>query len=121
MTKPVSSDGLTFKKALVTSLVARTFPEEPQRMLAIFTCESNLRTEAIGDTALQYVQDGMTYGASYGVAQIRYLPGRPNPKWLLNPINNLAYARRLYLSSGVEPWTCSHRIGLSNPGHVQNY
>lgn len=46
------------------------------------------------------------YGSSTGIAQIRNLPGRPSPTWLLNPYNNLNYARKLYESQGWEPWTC---------------
>jgi len=87
-------------------------------MTAIFTCESGINPKAVGDKSLQYVQNGITYGASYGIAQIRYLPGRPDPEWLLNPTNNLEYARQLYERSGVNPWTCSRKGVAANPGNA---
>jgi hypothetical protein len=89
-------------------------------MLSILTCESNLNIEAVGDLSLQYTQNGVTYGASYGIAQVRYLPGRPDPLWLMNPYNNLAYARQLFLRSGVTPWTCSHKTNY-NPSQINQF
>ena len=87
-------------------------------MTKIFTCESGLDSKAVGDVTLTYKAGETVYGASYGLAQIRSLPGRPTPSWLLNLDNNLSYAKQLYDAHGVQPWTCAKIIGANDPGHV---
>lgn len=71
-------------------------------VLAIMRCESGGNPNAVGDRSTAY--------ASYGLMQVRALPGRPSPEWLLVPENNIAYAYQLYASSGFRPWTCYFKI-----------
>lgn len=72
-------------------------------------CESGLNDKAVGDQALRFGE----YGASYGLMQIRYLPGRPSPEWLLDPFNNVKYAKNMLLEQGnFSAWTCAHALGL---------
>lgn len=72
---------------------------------AVMMAESTNDARAVGDTTLTFVQDGITYGASYGCFQIRYLPGRPTPEKLLDPVFNVEYAHNMYMSQGWTPWS----------------
>lgn len=76
--------------------------------LRVANCESGLNPSIIGDTTLTF--DGGTYGYSVGVMQIRELPGRPSKEWLLNPINNIAYAKEMMQKQGWYPWSCYHMV-----------
>lgn len=75
-------------------------------------CESGGNPSSIGDTHLTYTQDGVLYGYSVGLMQVRRLPGRPERDWLLNPENNIAYSARLYSARGWQPWTCAKKVGI---------
>jgi hypothetical protein len=86
------------------------FGESADTALAIAFCESGIREEAIGDGHIAYYQDGIEYGKSYGIFQVRHLPGRPSPEWLLNADNNIEYAYQLFQRSGWNPWSCASRI-----------
>lgn len=66
---------------------------------SIMMCESGGNPNSVGDKNTAY--------RSYGLFQIRALPGRPSPEWLLVPENNISYAYSLYQKSGWSPWTCS--------------
>lgn len=72
---------------------------------AISMAESGLNAGSIGDTTIQYYQDGILYGASYGCFQIRYLPGRPSPDQLLDPVINVQYAYTMQKNQGWKPWS----------------
>ncbi len=58
----------------------------------IMMCESSGNPNAVGDMDTRYY--------SYGLFQIRALPGRPNPEWLKVPENNIEYAYKIYLQEG---------------------
>jgi hypothetical protein len=73
-------------------------------------CESGLNPKAIGDTNLTFIKNGEVFGYSSGLFQIRHLEGRPNPKWLLNPYNNISYAKTIYDIQGWQAWTCKKVI-----------
>jgi len=80
------------------SLVSQ-YDWDVETVLRIMTCESGGNSGAVGDTTTAY--------ASYGLMQIRALPGRPAPSWLLIPENNISYAYQL--SNGganFNPWSC---------------
>lgn len=79
--------------------------EDEATMLAILTAESGLRCNAEGDGHLTYQKDGRTYGASYGLGQIRYLPGRPTPDKLLDCKFNLAYVYQMEQKQEKQPWS----------------
>ena len=81
------------------------FGEYADVAIAIARAESGLRADAIGDGHISYLQDGVEYGMSYGIFQIRHLPGRPTPAELLDPDFNIKYAHRLFLRSGFYPWS----------------
>jgi len=73
--------------------------------LAIAKAESGLRCDAVGDGHIAFTKDTIEYGKSYGVFQIRYLVGRPNPSQLLNCEFNINYAYGLYQAHGWHPWS----------------
>lgn len=72
---------------------------------AVMMAESTGNAGNIGDTSLVFMQDGIEYGASYGCFQIRFLPGRPTPAQLLDPIFNVEYAHNMYILQGWAPWS----------------
>lgn len=94
------------KEKTVDELIDQYFGKAAGAAKKVFTCESGLRPDAVGDLHLQFTKNGTSYGASYGVAQIRYLPGRPNPDELMNAEFNIRYAADMYHSQGWHPWTC---------------
>jgi hypothetical protein len=72
-------------------------------VLAIMRCESGGNAAAVGDTTTAY--------SSYGLMQIRALPGRPDPSWLLIPENNISYAYQLSAGgANWHPWSCFYKI-----------
>ncbi len=70
----------------------------------IVACESGGNPNAVGGA--------WTGIPSYGLFQIRALPGRPAPASLVEPQFNVAYAANLYKSSGWGPWTCASHLGI---------
>lgn len=95
----------------IKTLIDAYFPEHARtRAYAIANCESGWNDQAVGDGHLQFMQNGIRYGASYGVFQIRYLKGRPAPEQLLDAEFNIRYAANLYNSSGWQPWTCARKV-----------
>lgn len=86
------------------ALIKETFPEDPQRALAIANCESGFNPNAKGPT-----QDS-------GVFQIhKPSHGKKMESLNLDPFDvedNVAYARMLYDESGWVPWVC-HTRGLA--------
>lgn len=83
--------------------------------MAVSRAESGLRADARGDTHLTYYRDGIRYGDSWGCFQVRYLPGRPTPTQLTDPIQNVSYAYNLYKANGWKPWS------VCNKGIVRCY
>ena len=88
-------------------------------MTKIFECETGLNANAIGDRDLlstkAYHLIGLPYGESYGLSQVRYLPGRPDPSELLSVTGNLKEAKRIYQAQGYAAWfNCSTKLGIIN-------
>ena len=84
-------------------LVAKHFPAASvHRALQIMHCESGGNPNAVGDRSTAY--------ASYGLFQIRALPGRPQGQTLLTPEFNVRYAADMFKAQGWQPWTCSRLI-----------
>ena len=92
-------------KSDIEALICQYFTDSCDVAIAVAQCESELRDHAVGDHAIAYIQDGVEYGKSYGVFQIRSLPGRPEPAKLLDPSFNVQYAYNLYKRSGFTPWS----------------
>lgn len=95
----------TPEKNAVKELVCKYFGNQCEIATAIFFAESGLRCEAVGDGGLAYFQDGVEYGKSYGVAQIRHLPGRPDPGTLLDCESNIRHAYGMWQAQGWNPWS----------------
>lgn len=92
------------KEKSVEDLIIETFGDKWRIAYAVARAESGLREDAIGDYTLDYRgKDGNVYGMSLGVFQIRYLPGRPAVKDLLDAKFNIEYAYKM--SKGGTVWT----------------
>lgn len=92
------------KEKSVEDLIIETFGDKWRIAYAVARAESGLRPHAIGDYTLDFKgKDGNVYGASYGVFQIRSLPGRPMVKDLLDAKFNIEYAYKM--SKGGTVWT----------------
>ena len=86
--------------------IRKTFKDCPDLAVAVAKAENRgMIPNKIGDGHLTFQQDGITYGFSVGIFQIRYLPGRPNPEELKNPDFNIKYAYEMFKGSGWSPWT----------------
>lgn len=72
---------------------------------AIMRAESGCRSDAVGDGHITYVQNGVTYGMSCGLWQIRFLPGRPSCEEMKDPVKSTAFAATLFRASGWKPWS----------------
>ncbi len=101
--QPVSTPvAQSYENGDVEKLIREVFGSDADRALEIAYCESGLNPQAIGDTNTQY--------PSYGVFQIRGLPGRPSAQELLNANFNVNYAHEMFESQGNwSAWTCSRR------------
>lgn len=102
---PVSKKTTVPHGSQIEELIKSYFGSEADVAIAVARAESGLRPDAVGDGAIAYWQDGVEYGKSYGVFQIRHLPGRPDPQILLDPVENVRYAYSLYKRSGFSPWS----------------
>lgn len=94
------------KEKSVDELIDQYFGASASQAKKIAACESGMQPDKVGDTQLQFWKNGIRYGASYGVFQIRYLPGRPTPDKLLEKEFNISYAADLYHERNWQPWTC---------------
>ena len=94
----------------IESMICEVFGQDCEMALKIAQCESGVREEAVGDHAIAYMQDGIEYGKSYGIFQIRHLPGRPDPSQLLDAKFNINYAWNLYQRSSWNPWSCKYKL-----------
>lgn len=86
-------------------LLARHFGDDIGIAKAVMQAESGCRADAVGDGHLTYIQDGVTYGMSCGLFQIRYLPGRPNCSEMHDASKNIRYAATMFKASGWQPWS----------------
>ena len=89
--------------------IKSVFGADSEKALKIARCESQLNHLAVGDHKIAYVKDGKEYGKSYGVFQIRSLPGRPEPTELFDRDFNIEYAYQVYQRQGWDAWMwCSN-------------
>ncbi len=89
--------------------IKSVFGADSEKALKIARCESQLNHLAVGDHKIAYVKHGKEYGKSYGIFQIRSLPGRPEPAELFNAEFNIEYAYQVYQKQGWEAWRwCNH-------------
>jgi hypothetical protein len=89
------------------SLIQKYFPpSEWQRAYNVMMGESSGRPNAVGDTDTPY--------SSYGLFQIRALPGRPSPQQLMDPEFNVRYAAQLFSQEKWNPWTVARKLGYTS-------
>jgi|SRR3972149_4934572 len=91
------------------SLIQKYFPRDQwDNAYKVMMGESGGRPGAVGDN---YPIRGQTI-PSYGLFQIRALPGRPDPKLLMDPEFNVKYAAEMWAKQGWQPWSFAKKIGL---------
>lgn len=118
-TSSTQPDGIAVGETLsleeqIKEEIRRVFVEDPETAVAIATAENRgFVPEQVGDKHLVCdpkikhfcERDGKAYGTSYGIFQIRYLPGRPEPEELSDWKFNIQYAHQIYQRSGWLPWS----------------
>lgn len=95
------------------TIYEKHFGSKAATFLRIAKAESGCNPRAVGDTHLTYTQNGVLYGMSCGMLQVRFLPGRPTCSEMQNPDANAAYAAMLYASGGFGHWTVCNK-GIVN-------
>jgi hypothetical protein len=90
-------------------LIKKYFPQDQwKNAYKVMLGESGGRADAVGDN---YPIKGLL-APSYGLFQIRALPGRPAPDQLTDAEFNIKYAADLYKAQGWRPWTAARKLGL---------
>lgn len=75
-------------------------------MYGICKAESMGNPKATGDTSLTFVKDGVTYGMSCGMLQVRVLPGRGiTCEQMHNPEQNVAKAYEIWKAQSYTAWS----------------
>lgn len=112
----------------VEDLIRKYFPDNSEEMIKLFTCESGLEPDKVGDLALTFEHEGEILGSSHGLAQIR-TGGKDGKVWnrakangmtvkefqnkLHEPEYNLEYAKKIFDSRGYSAWyNCAKRNNL---------
>ena len=104
---PLASRQIADPKIL--QLIKKYFPPNQwANAVAIMNAESGGRPEAVGDN---YPINGLL-APSYGLFQIRGLPGRPAPTQLLDPDFNVRYAAQMQQQQTWSPWSTAKKLGL---------
>jgi len=97
------------EKGQIYSLVQKYFPQDQwENAMKVIQGESGFNPQAKGD---DYPIRGV-HAPSYGLFQIRALPGRPAPEQLTDPEFNVRYASELFRQQGWRPWTAARKLGL---------
>ena len=79
---------------------------DARTMYGICKAESKGNVKAVGDTTLTFVKDGVTYGMSCGMLQVRILPGRNiTCEDMHNPENNVAKAFEIWKAQSYTAWS----------------
>ena len=109
---PPSLEENVSNKGDIEKLIIKYFGKDADMAVAIAKCESGLNPSRIGDGHLRFEKDGRLFGASYGVFQVRDLPGRfDDPDKMLNAEENIKWAKSLFDRSGWTPWSCYTNSG----------
>lgn len=99
------------------ALIKKYFPaDQIQNAYNVMKGESGGRADAVGDNYPIDTGNGPETIPSYGLFQIRGLPGRPAPQQLVDPEFNVKYAADLYKHSGWNPWSAARKLGLVAKG-----
>lgn len=95
----------------VGTLIRAYFPEQPEVMIAIAECESELQQLRPDGTPL------ISPTADAGALQVNLTVHQATAERLgLDVVNsledNLHYARMLYSERGLSPWACARKLGF---------
>lgn len=84
----------------IVDYIYEVFGSDAKMAVAIAKAESNLDASREGDQHIRFEKNGIIYGSSWGVFQIRYLEGRPSPEKLLYWKFNIEEAKRMFDRKG---------------------
>jgi hypothetical protein len=75
-------------------------------MYGICKAESKGNVKAVGDTTITFVKNGVTYGMSCGMLQVRILPGRGiTCEQMHDPEQNVAKAYEIWNAQSYAAWS----------------
>lgn len=116
-------------KPTIEEYIKQVYGEQGELMVKVFTCESGLKPDTIGDKHLMGMLDGELIGDSVGIAQIRtgdagIYDSKP---WnrakangmsveefrtkLQDPYYNIDYSKKVYDSQGLNAWhNCVNKV-----------
>ena len=97
-----SKTKLNASQIAIKNKVCKAFGKNCARTIKIAFCESQFTSNAVGDKKTTY--------PSYGVLQIRSLPGRPSKSKLFNVDFNIKYAKQMFDKQGWKPWGCNKLV-----------
>ena len=110
---PITTPSASSTSTDTMTLILKYFPQEQwQNAYNVMMGESGGRADAIGDNFPIDTGRGPEIIPSYGLFQIRGLPGRPASDQLINPEFNVKYAADLWRQEGWRPWTAAKKLGL---------
>lgn len=110
----------------IETIIRKEFGDQAEEALKVFTCESQLQHDRIGDESLTFIHNGQVYGRSIGIAQIRTGGIEKNGKiWvrsenvkefeeqMKDPKKNIEMAKKIHNSQDWYGWyNCSKRVGV---------
>jgi len=93
----------TNDKQAIIAAIQETFGKDAEQAIRIASCESGIRSEAIGHNS--------NGSRDYGIFQINSvhfgkIPVKDKVAYLLNADNNIALAYQIYQRQGWNPWVC---------------
>lgn len=128
-TEPTPTPEPKTQKEQIIAYIHEVFGDDGELMVKIFTCESGLVPDKIGDKHLMGMLDGEMIGDSVGVAQIRtgdagVYDSKPWNRAKANSMSvaefreqlkdwkyNIDYAKTIYDRQGVSAWwNCSQKV-----------
>lgn len=117
-------------KPTIEEYIKQVYGDQGETMVKVFTCESGLKPDTIGDKHIMGILDGEMIGDSVGIAQIRtgdagIYDSKP---WnrakangmtveefrtkLQDPYYNIDYSKQVYERQGFVAWyNCSKKVG----------
>lgn len=90
---------VAWSEEAIIQKIRDTFPEDPDRAVAIAKCESNLNPKAVSPTN------------DHGLMQINKTVHTVEGD-IYDVETNLKFARKLYDERGFQPWTCAKILGI---------
>jgi hypothetical protein len=92
-----------YSKLDIEKMIGQNFPDDPTTARAVAMQESSLNPRAINEDNPDVIG---TYQIDVN-AHAKYIPGKTKQDkidWLMDPANNIKFAKQLYDAQGWQPW-----------------